>query len=100
MDSGFVRERIASGDGFVRLHGNAGNFAQQLAGRENLLTDNAGLIRIAIGAHAHRHDNLFQRSVARAFANSVNCALHLARSGGDRRHGVRHRQTEIIVAVR
>ena len=37
MDAGFVRERIAPDDGFVRLHRNAGNFFQQLAGRDTTL---------------------------------------------------------------
>ncbi len=34
VDARFVGESVASGDGFVGLHGHAGDFAEQMAGRE------------------------------------------------------------------
>ncbi len=36
VDAGFVGEGVASDDGLVGLHGDAGDFAQQLAGGEQL----------------------------------------------------------------
>ena len=39
-----------------------------------------GLVRIAVGAHPHGHDDFFQRRVAGAFADAIDGALHLARA--------------------
>src|SRR6476469_4974444 len=46
-----------------------------------------------------RGDDLFERCVAGSLADAVDRALDLRRSGGDSREAVRHRQTEIVVAV-
>ena len=94
-----MSERVASGDGLVRLHRNAGDFAQQLAGGKQMLTGNAGLVRITIAAHVHRHHNLFESGVAGALADAVNGALHLTGAGVRRPPEVGDRHSEIIVAV-
>ena len=59
MNAGFVRERVASDDGLVRLHRNFGDLLQQLAGGIEVLAGNAGGVRILVGADAHGHHNLF-----------------------------------------
>ncbi len=99
MDSSFVRERIPPGHRFVGLHRHADDFAQHLAGSEKLPAFNTTLVRITIAAYAHGHDNLFERRVARTFANAINGALYLASSGGHGSHGIGHRHAEIVVAV-
>ena len=52
------------------------------------------------GAYPHRHHNLLERRVPRALADSVDRALHLARARIHGRQRVRHRQTEVVVAMR
>src|SRR5258708_8979304 len=99
MDPSLVREGIASGNGFVGLHRDSGDLAQQLAGREKLLADYTSVVRIAIGTDPHCHHNLFERSVAGAFADSVDRALHLPRTGSDCGQRITNSQAENIVAV-
>ena len=53
-----------------------------------------------VGARAHRHHDLLERGVARPLAEPVDRALHLPRTGGDAGQRVRHRQAEVVVAVR
>ncbi len=54
---------------------------------------------IPVVARLHHHDDLFERTVSRPLANAVDGALDLARSRFDRGQGIRHRQTEIVVAM-
>ena len=49
---------------------------------------------------ADRHRDLLDRSVASALADAVDRRLALARARHDRREGVRHREAQIIVAMR
>ena len=65
-----------------------------------LLAGDRGLVRIAVGAHPHGHDDFFQRCIAGALADAVDGALHLARTGLHSRERVRDRQAEVVVAVR
>ena len=60
VNAGFVGECVPSDDGLVRLHINAGDFGQELAGREQLLGNDRGFIRIVLRPHPHHHDQLFQ----------------------------------------
>src|SRR5258706_9777718 len=99
MDAGFVGEGVASDDGFVGLNGDTGNFAEQLARRKKMLGGNTCFVRIAVVAYAHRHDDLFERSVAGALADAVDGALNLTGSGGDRGHRVGDSHAKIVVAV-
>src|SRR4029077_17491288 len=100
MDARFVRERVAPDDRLVGLYRGGRDLAQHLAYRVKLFTRHAGVVRISVRAYAHRHHDLFQGSIAGALADPVNGALNLARTRGDGRHGVGHRQTQVIVAVR
>ena len=80
VNSGFVSKRIAADDSLVRLHRNARDLRQHLAGMKELLAGNRGFISIAVGTDAHRHDDLFQGSIAGALADAVDGALNLARA--------------------
>ena len=55
---------------------------------------------IKLLAHLERHDDLFERRIARAFADPVDGALDLPDSVLNPRQGVRYGQTQIVVAVR
>jgi len=99
MDAGFVREGVASDNGFVGLDGDAGDLAEQLAGGKKMLGGNSGFVRIAIVADAHGHDQFFERGVACALTDAIDGALDLAGSGGDGGHGVGDGHAEIVVAV-
>src|SRR5437588_11792531 len=99
MDAGLMGEGVASDDGFVGLNGDTGNFAEQLARGKKMLGGDTCLVRIAVVAYAHRHDDLFERSVTGALADAVDGALDLTGSGGDRGHGVGDSHAEIVVTM-
>ena len=100
VDAGFVRERIAADDRLVGLHVLAGERAEQLAGGKDLARVDGRVERQAVGAHAGRHHDLFERRVAGALADAVDRALDLPRAGGDRRERVGDGKPEVVVAVR
>ena len=54
---------------------------------------------VIVSAGADGHDDFFQRRVAGAFTKSVNCALHLPRSGFNRGKAVGHSQTKVVMTV-
>src|ERR1700688_185962 len=85
MDACFVRESVASSDGFIGLHGHAGDFAQHLAGGKEVFPSDSGLIGITVMTNSHGHDDLFERSVAGALADAVDSAFDLTSSGCDDR---------------
>ena len=72
---------------------------QQLAGGVNVLGDDLGLKRQPVAARLERHHDLFERRVARAFADAVDGALDLPRAGLHRGDGIRHRESQIVVAM-
>ena len=74
--------------------------AEKLAGGEELFGPDAGGERQPIRSNSHPHDDLFERGVAGALADAVDRALDLTDARGDRRVRIRHRQPEIVVAVR
>src|SRR5438309_1057565 len=71
MYASFVRECIASNDRLVGLHRDTGDFAEQLARREELFTDHRSVERITI--------------CARALARDIRAARFLACAGGEYR---------------
>src|SRR5208282_447389 len=99
VNAGLVRKCIAPGDGLVGLHRNARNLRQHLAGSIKMFAGDCGLVGIAVRTHPHGHDDLFQRRIAGALPNSIDRALHLARTLLYSRERVRDRQTEVVVAV-
>ena len=59
-----------------------------------------GVNAIKLLPHLERHDDLFERRVAGAFADTVDRALHLADAVLNSRQRVRDGQAEIVVAMR
>ena len=60
VDAGFVRERVAPDDRLVGLYRLLGHARQQLAGIEQPLRDDRGVIGKAILAHAKRHHDFLE----------------------------------------
>src|SRR5207244_9611506 len=81
MDAALVSEGVEPHDRLVRLHGNARELLEQLAGRHQLLEVDAVLDPMVIAADGERHYQLFQGGVAGPFADAVDTAFDLSRAG-------------------
>src|SRR5688572_11867557 len=100
MNAGFMRESVATDDRLVRLNIDSGNLGEESACLVNLPGIN-GCVYVHVPlAHLDRHDDLFKRCVAGAFANTVDCAFDLARSIPGTRKTVRDSKAKVIVAMR
>src|SRR5581483_4786658 len=99
MDAARMGEGVRADDGLVRLHQNAGRRADHAARLVEFLRDDARLAVELIAAHLHRHDNLFQRGVARALPDAVDGAFDLPRAVPHARQRVRDRHAQIVVTV-
>src|SRR6266852_5086497 len=99
MYARFVRKRVAPDNRFVRLHAKSDDLREQLTGRINLARIDCGFERQFIGAHAHRHYDFFQRSIAGPLADAVHCAFDLSGPGVHCRQTVRYGQAEIVMAM-
>ena len=99
MYAGFVREGVASDNGFVRLNAEADDLREHLAGRIDFPRVDSGFKSEPITAHVQRHHYLFQRCVAGALADAVDGALDLPCTGVDRGETVRNCETEIVMTV-
>ncbi len=100
VDPALVRERAAAHDGLVRLHVVAGRHGHQPRGPRDLLDVEAVRALQRLPARAHDHGDLLERAVAGALADPVHRHLHLAGAVLDAGQRVRHRQPEVVVAVR
>ena len=91
---------LRADDRLVRLHADADDLRQQLAGRDTARSVLMPVVeRQPIAARLQHHHDLFERAVARALADAVDGALDLARAvlhGGQR---VGDRQAQVVVAV-
>ena len=100
VDARLVGERVRAHDGLVRLDDEAGEVADEPAGRRDLLgRDAADEPRELGGSRAEGHHDLLQGGVAGALAEAVDGDLHLA---GARLHGrerVGRGEAEVVVAV-
>jgi hypothetical protein len=77
-----VGKRIRTHHGFVGLHHKACGLAHHAAGRQDMLRfDPQGQAEIVF-ARFHRHDNFFQGTVARAFAQAVDGAFNTGAADG------------------
>ena len=99
VDAGLVLERVAAHDGLVGLHGVAGQAGDQPRGLGDLARVDLRREADVLLARLEQHHDLLQRRVARALAEAVDRALHLARARLQAGERVRHGQTEVVVAV-
>ena len=100
VDAAFMRERILADDGLVVLYREARDTAQHGGGTREVFGFHTGRIRQRVVADAQRHDNFFQRRIAGALAEAIDCTLHLAGPIGHGADGVGDREAEIVVAMR
>ncbi len=80
MDARLVREGVGADDGLVALHHHAGHLADRRLARVQLAgVDARPQPVIGVAANLQRHDEFFQRAIARPLAQSVDGAFHAAR---------------------
>jgi hypothetical protein len=82
-----------------RLNDHARHLAHQTADARELCRVDLGPDVVEIVSHVQRHDDLFERSVACALADAVDCNLDLPRAVLHGRQAVGDGQPEVVVAV-
>ena len=99
MNAGFVREGVAADDGLVGLGSEGDDGAQELAGRVEVLGVDAGLEGEAVVAGLHGHDDLFERAVAGALADTINSAFDLPGAGLHGGDGIGYGEAQVVMAM-
>src|SRR5438270_13882324 len=99
VNASLMRERVSTYYCLVGLRRKGNNGREQLAGVIDLLGAHTGLIGHAVGAHSHRHDDLFQGSISRALADPIDRALHLSGASTKRGKRVGDGESKIVMAV-
>ena len=100
MNARFVGERVLADDRFVGRDFDAGDRLQHFGGLGDFLASDVRRHSAeTVAARFQRHDDLFERGVARALADSAYRALYLPRAGGDAGERIGDREPEIVVAV-
>ncbi len=100
MDSAFMREGVRADNGFIRLHVKTCNRRKRARNFCDFCRLDSCRIRHEIMPRAQRHDDFLKRRIARTLADAVDRAFDLARPRLDARQRIRHRQTQIVVAMR
>ena len=99
MDAGAMGERVGAHDRLVGLDVDAGDGAHQLASARELGGDDAGMGVERLLVHADRHDDLFERGIARALAQAVDSALNLRGAVADALEGERRSHAKVVMGV-
>ena len=99
MNARCMTEGVRADDGLVGLDGEAGNVADQTARSVDLSSVDVGRYTQSVPARFDGHDDLFERCVPCALAQSVDAPLHLPRAFYDRRNAVRRSVAQVVVAV-
>ena len=100
VDPALVGERVRPDDGLVRLDREAGQVADEAAGRRDVLGRHAGgELGELRRPRPEGHDDLLERRVAGALAEAVDRDLDLARPGLDGGERVGRGEAEVVVAV-
>ncbi|CAB5033590.1 unannotated protein [freshwater metagenome] len=101
MDARLVGESISTNDCLVGLNCVPGQARDQATCAGELCRLDVGVKTVEIGrARVEQHYELFERCIAGAFADAVDCALDLPRTREHTRERVGDRETKVIVAVR
>mmetsp|Transcript_14932 Transcript_14932/g.56703 ORF Transcript_14932/g.56703 Transcript_14932/m.56703 type:complete len:387 (+) Transcript_14932:815-1975(+) len=109
VDAALVGEGVGADDCLVGLHHHARQRGHQTTGLGDLFLANVGdarrrvasvrLVHVVILAHVQGHHELLERGVASAFADAVDCALHLPSAAFDRGQEVGYCEAKIVVSV-
>ena len=99
VDARFMGKGVFADDRFVKLYREAGNRGDAARDVHDLGRIDASGEGHNVVADLHRHHDLFQRRIARAFAQAVDGALNLPRAAFDSRQRVGRRHAQIIMAM-
>ena len=100
VDAGFMRESVFSYNGFVALHEEAGQTADQLATCLYMFgLDSRVHTAKKIFSGFNSHDDFFHGGVSGPFANAVDSAFHLPCPRLHRRKGIGYREPEVVMAM-
>ena len=99
MDAGLMRKGVAAHDGLVGGDGAADDERQQAAGRIELLVLDAAVHAVHVGADLHRHDDFFQRGIARTFADAAKGHFGLTGTVLDSAQAVGDGEPKVVVTV-
>ena len=95
-----MRESVFSHNGFVALHKEAGQTADQFAtGLDMLGFDSCIHVAKKIFSSSDSHDHFFHGGVSGPFTNAVDSAFHLPCPRLYRRQRVGNREPEIVMAM-
>ncbi len=97
--SGFMCKSVFSDNGFVRCNVIPRKRSHGSGKLRKAFCPDTGFQTEFVKARFERHDDLFERSIARAFADTVHGAVALYRTGFKRRKCVRGGKPEIVVAM-
>ena len=100
VNAGLMRKRVLTDDGLVELHREARHGRHTARDLHDLLRVDASRERHDVVADLHRHDDLFQRGIACAFAKPVDRAFDLTCTRFDCSKAVGGRHAQIVVTVR
>ncbi len=99
MNTRFVCERVLTDDGLVAWQVHARDIRDESGGRVQAGRIDPGFEFEELSTRLDCHYSFFERTVARAFADTVDRALNLARASSHRSQAVGDSHAEIIVAV-
>ena len=99
VNARFMGEGVNANNLFFCLHLYAGEVGHQFARAEELFGVNTRVRGKMIGAGSQRHDNLFQRGIPGAFAQTIQDAINLTNACPNSGLRIGHCQPEIIMAV-
>ena len=99
MDSRLVGERVSPHDRLVALNGQPGNRREHPAGGIETLGLDVRREAVVVETGLERHHDFLERGIARAFADAVDRAFHLACSRLAAGQAVGDRQAKVVVAM-
>src|SRR5580698_5326254 len=99
VDTTLVGKRITPDDRLVVLHRKRRRGRYQFRGRGEPCGVDLVPVREYVVAYIDRHHDLFERGIARAFADAVDGAFDLTRAAGDTGERVGDCHAEVVVAV-
>ena len=99
MNPRLMSKSVGTNDRLVRGDGVTGAARDEFAGAAELRGVDTGLQSNLFAARAEHHHEFLERGVARAFADAVERALGLPRTGAETGERIGDRETKVVVAM-
>ena len=99
VNAGLVRKGIGADDRLVGRNLLADDIVEQLRSAVDLRGDDVRMTAIEVSSGLKSHDDLFERGVARPFADPVDCTLDLPHAGCHRGQGIGYGKSQVVVIV-